>query len=146
MKIGDVVQSAMWITGEEPPEMRQRYERDVVEAIDYLCTTEGYLYAPVIWTEKRPEAEDVPEVPDHIQGQCVRLLVAEATVTAKRPAKSHGSFVANLELKDLQTLREATRRSYARHFHATLADAECDEMIEQCGPEAALATLRQAKH
>ena len=136
MKIGDVIESAIWITGEEPTTLRARYEQDVCNAIDYLCHEYHFIHGPITFIEKLPGTDRAPSVPDHIHGQRVRLLVAEATVTDKVIETSEGSFVANLNHKDLQRLRTIIRR------HRMLTDEQCDEIIEQIGPEAALDTLK----
>ena len=73
MKIGDVYESAVWITGDESPELRRRYEADVTEALTEICDSFGFLHGPVTFTEKHPADDSVPPVPDHIQGQRVRL-------------------------------------------------------------------------
>ena len=142
MRIGDVIESALWITGDEPQTLRRQYERDVNNAIASLCEENGFEHGPVKFIEKHPDDDRVPDVPEHVQGSRVRLLVAEAEIVGKRPLSSAGSFVANLEKKDLVRLRAITRRKWAeRHQHA-LTDQQCDECIEELGPEAALDTLR----
>lgn len=147
MRIGDVIESAIWITGEESAEMRARYELDVRNAIGYLCHEHGFVHGPVIFIEKRPEEDKVPAVPDHVQGQRVRLLVGESTVIKEMVASPKGSFVANLEHKDLMRLRAIIRRERNKSLGAmngtVMADEECDNIIEQIGPEAAVDTLRQ---
>lgn len=135
MNIGDLIESAIWVTGDEPPELRARYEQDVREAISYLCFEHGFVSGEVTFIEKHP-MDDVIEVPDHVFGQRVRLLVGEATVVEKLIESSKGSFVANLDIKDLQRLRGIIRT------HRQLSDLDCDEIIEQIGPEAAVDTLR----
>ena len=139
MRLGEVIESAIWLTGEESEELRTRYEQDVSQAIDDLCYEYGMLHGPIQWVEKIPGTDRVPTVPDHIQGQRVRLLVAESTVTDYAPQTSEGSFVANLECKDVERLRLITRKAARK----TLTDEECDEIIEEHGPEAALDTLRR---
>lgn len=143
MKIGDVIETAIWLTGEENQEMRSRYERDVTEAIDCLCQEQHYLHGPVRFTEKKPGQDRVPEVPDHIHGINVRLLVAEAEVIAPAPQTVQGSFTANLDKKDLDRLRTITRQIRLKLHKQRLTDEECDEVIEELGPEAALDTLRK---
>lgn len=138
MNLGEVIESAIWLTGDESQELRKRYEQDVCQAIDDLCQEHAVLHGPVTFTEKRPGDDRVPPVPDHIQGGRVRLLVAESVVTEHAPQTSIGSFVANLELKDLTRLRKITRR-----YRPGLTDQQCDEIIEELGPEAALDTLRR---
>ena len=142
MKIGDEVENAIWLTGDEPEGMRKRYERDVIESIDFLCEDKGFYHGPVIFSEKRPGEDKVPPVPDHIQGQRVRLLIAEATITEKRPETSKGSFVANLDKKDLDKIRKMTREAYAKSYGTLIGNTKCDEIIEELGPESAVETLR----
>ncbi len=146
MKVGQVLESAMWITGEEPPELRQRFESDACQAIEEMCDYHGLLCGPVTFVEKRPGDERVPPVPDHIQGPRVRLLVAEAELIAPKPEQTTDSFVANLDRKDLARLRRITQRAYMRHFRGRrLTDAELDEVIESMGPEAAVDALRRSR-
>lgn len=136
---GDIIESAIWITGDESQSDRARYENDVVNAIDETCSTEGFEHGPVMFIEKRPGEDRVPPVPDHVQGSRVRLLVAESTVTGVAVQTPQGSFIANLEKKDLLRLRLITRNAAKK----MLTDEECDEIIEEIGPEAAVETLRK---
>jgi len=142
MNTGEIIESSIWLTGDESPEMRIRYELDVSNAIDYLCHEHSVLHGPVTFSEKRPEEDHVPPVPDHIQGQRVRLLLAEAEIVGKAVVSPQGSFVANLEHKDLQKLRGIIRRERHKRGEGTLSNEVCDEIIEQIGPDAALDTLR----
>lgn len=143
MELGDVIESAIWITGDESHTTRERYKQDVRYCIDKLCTEEGFDHGPVVFIEKRPGDDRVPEVPDHVQGSRVRLLVAEAQITGDLVINSKGSFVANLDRKDLLRLRQLTRNQWMKtHKGQTLSDSECDGYIEMYGPEAAIETLR----
>lgn len=145
MRIGDVIESAIWLSGEESKKLRAFYEKDVEFTIATMCAQEGWLHGPVSFIEKRPEDDRVPPVPDHIHGPQVRLLVAEAQIVARKPESKPDSFVANLDRKDLVILRHVTRRSHARTNPESrkLNDHECDEIIERFGPEVALDTLRR---
>lgn len=147
MKIGDTVTASVWITGEEPPALRKRYEKDVTGAIDYLCHEKGFTHGPVRWIEKTPLDEGVPEVPDHIQGIDVKLLIAEADVTGLRQRRVPGAFLMELEPDDLQRLRLITHRVYHRlnpdGTKRKLTDIEVDETIDEIGPEVALELLRR---
>lgn len=144
MKAGDFIESAIWITGDESPSDRTRYEQDVRQEVARRCAEEGFEHGPVIFTEKRPGEDRVPQVPDHVQGSRVRLLVGEAKILCECLVSSEGSFIANLEKKDLSRLRFITRNSWLkRNPGQVLTDSECDEIIEQYGPEAAVETLRK---
>lgn len=142
MKLGDLVENSIWITGDEPDSLLNRYKRDVTESIDELCEHKGFFHGDVTFYEKRPEDEDVPEVPDHIQGSKVRLLCAESPVIKKRPEKIESSFVHNLDKKDLARLRRLTRVASMKYYKRMISNSECDEIIEAIGPEAAIETMR----
>ena len=144
MKVGDMIESAIWIDGTETKEQRKQFEAEITNAIDELCDTEGFLRGPVAFFEKLPLDDRVPAVPDHVSGPNVRLLAVEAAVVGIRPIESTGSFIANLEKKDLERLRALTRSGAKKYDrNVVLTDAECDEIIEELGPAAALDTLRQ---
>lgn len=146
MRIGDIVENSIWITGDEAPGIRQQYEQDVREAITYLCDTNGLEHGPVTFVERLP-GSDTPPVPDHISGSRVRLLFAKAEVVGVRMLSSKGSFVANLGKKDLQHLRTITRRSWSKQYpEDVLTDKQCDDYIEQLGPETAVEMIRAQFH
>ncbi len=143
MKTGDVLEAAIWITGDESPATRTRYEQDVRSSVEEMCAAEGYDHADVVFIEKRPGDDRVPKVPDHVQGSRVRLLVGEAQIIGKRVIDDKGSFIANLDKKDLLRLRQITRNQWAKtHKGQTMSDSECDGYIELYGPDAAIETLR----
>jgi len=147
MRIGDVIESAIWITGDEAPALREQYKNDVCRAIDDLCAEHGFEHGPVQFIEKLPGSNRVPPAPDHVQGSRVRLLVAEASLVGVSVATSHGSFVANLEKKDLERLRTITRRAWAKtHPDDVLTDKQCDDYIEELGPDTAVDMIRAQFH
>jgi len=142
MEIGDVIENAIWMTGDEPEGMKERYKADVLGTIDDLCEKEGVVYGPVTAHELRPGDHRCPEVPDHIQGSRVRLLVLEATVVKKLVVEGKTNFVGNVDGKDLVKLRKITRDRAAKTLKKIISDDECDYIIETLGPDAAVATLR----
>ncbi len=143
MKPGQTIESAAWVTGEETPEQIAKYKTRVEEAIDALCAEHGMMHGPVQFIERKPGEDRVPEVPDHIQGQDVRLIGGEALVLGRKPDLRLKSFLNDLDPKDLGRLREITRRAAVKHGQS-LSTPEVDGMIEELGPEAALSTLRSA--
>lgn len=145
MRIGDTIESAAWLTGAESKDVLLAYKDRVREAVNTLCREKGFLPGPVAFTEKKPGEDRVPEVPEHLQGPNVRLLIGEADVLCKAPETGTRGFVGELELKDLLRLRAITRRAYAKEVPGgTMTDQECDDWIEELGPEAALGALRRA--
>src|SRR5688500_4484875 len=144
INIGDQVESAVWITGDEDQRIRQQYEQDVRKAIDDLCQMHGFDHGPVTFVEMFPGSDRAPPVPDHIQGSRVRLLIAQSEVVGVRMLSSKGSFIANLDKKDLQRLRTITRRTWAKNNPNALllSNKQCDDYIEQLGPETAVEMIR----
>lgn len=142
LKTGDVIENAIWITGDEPEGLKEKYRKDVSGTIDDLCEQEGFIHGPITMYELRPGDESVPIVPPHIYGSRVRLLVVESTLVKKLVLEGEGSFIGELEHKDLLRLRAITRKAIQKTYPRQVLDYECDEVIEKLGPEAALDALR----
>jgi len=140
MKIGDIIDMAIWIDGRETEEERKQFEEDVKLGISWTCAQEGFEPGEVKFEEKHPDDSDVPPVPDHIKGERVRLLYASARVESKLVLSSKGSFLADLEKKDLELLRNVTRRAIHPNV---LHEKDIDAIIEELGPEAAMDAVRK---
>ena len=146
--VGDVLESAIWLDGRETAEHRKAFEAEVNAALALSARRHGHVLGPVTWTEKKPGDDRVPPVPNHIQGPNVRLLVAEAmivnTVSIMRELPG---FAHDLESDDLALLRRITRRKYREQYpgQPELTDRQCDTLINDLGPEAALDTLKALK-
>ncbi len=148
MKPGDTVEpQAMWLDGTETPELLERYRQDVLNAMLALAQSQGLALTPIRWSQKLPGEDRVPEVPDHIQGPSVYLLVAEAEVMACLETYDPGNFLAELEPRDLLRLRGVTRKAYAKQFpgREPLSDRQCNTLINDLGPDAALASLETGR-
>jgi len=147
MKIGDTVHNAIWLTGDEPEGMKDHYENKVKESITYLCAEQGFVHGGYKVSEHRPDADlskylKKPGVP--VQGSKVRLLVVESDVVDETQKVEIGSFVHNLERKDLMKLRKITRNAYVKYYKSFPSQEEVDEIIEELGPDAAVETLRDS--
>ena len=144
LRPGEVIETAIWMTGEEPDGLKGRFERDLRANLATMASAEGVIIGPLVMTEMRPGEECVPEVPEYIQGPDVRLLVAEATVVGET-YESEGAFVADLEPKDLERLRSILRRVHQSYNPGKpdVTTEKCDEYINANGPDAALAALRE---
>jgi len=133
VQVGDVVQAAMWFaTPEERVAAKQHIESELAQY---------WVVGPIEWAEKHPEDAGVPEPPEG-SPRSTRLLVAEATVLHLPMVVAEGNFTAELEAKDLTRLRQITRDACWRFQHRWLTDAECDAVINELGPDAALKALR----
>ena len=149
MNPGETVESAIWVDGTEPDQLLDRYRTDVMNALLEIASAQNVALTPLRWTEKAPGDDRVPEVPDHIQGPSVRLLVAEADVKA---LPSTGNFLAELEVRDLALLRRLTREGYQRWWAKTFSDRcrpltnpQCDTLINDIGVEAAMDSLKRGE-
>lgn len=145
MKPGETLEVAIWMTGRETPEQIEAAEAAIARSFDATCAERNVKIGPVLFEEKRPGEDRVPQVPDHVSGPDVRLLVATAEIVARAPELKRYSFLAELEPDDLQRLRLLTRQAFEQHYPGqTLNDAECDAVIELIGPESAMKTVRAA--
>lgn len=150
IKLGDTLMVAMWMDGRETKEDLIRFKSDAGVYFENLAADGGLVISLPTYAEKKPNDERVPPVPGNISGPNVRLFVVEVDVVGKVKVLSPRSFLADLDHKDLEVLREATRavhRIYDRTATGqmrTLTDRECDEIIEEVGPQSALNTLRHA--
>lgn len=128
MKIGDLAECAIWLDGTETDAMLRQWKADC----PYLIS-QGHdpvlKLGPIMFELKRPGEDRVPQVPDHLNGPDVRLLVGTAEVLGFQVAHK-ASFLSELAEADLVRLRAATRRAQGRN----LPDAVCDQIIERMGP------------
>ena len=145
MKIGDTIEFAIWMTGEETREQIEQFYRDCRQAVAQLSEQEGFNCASPELFVRLPGEERVPKVPDHISGPNVRLLVIETVVVSKRVIPATSRYVDDLDAVDLARLRIITRREHqaAQPGAKRLTDAQCDDAINQVAPETALRTIRE---
>jgi hypothetical protein len=144
MNPGHAYEFAIWLTGLESPE-RIEAERDaMLVAFDRIAERDGVLLTPATFKELRPGEDRVPPVPKHIGGPNVRLLYAEAEVVGQAPMLVVNSFLGDLDPVDLERLRTITRRTARGYGQAAMTDEECDRMIEEIGPDAAMEAVRNA--
>jgi hypothetical protein len=138
------IEVSVWLTGRETPNQIEAFKKDCTEEVTAFGVMNNVVMGTPIFTEKKPGEDRVPQVPMHIHGPDVRMLVCEALIVAERAmiVKSSG-FVQDLDPKDLAKLREITRRAHqkARPIEMPLTDAQCDAIIEQIGPTSALRSL-----
>lgn len=144
MKIGDTIEAAYWLSGDETADDLALLADDARLSIDRCA--EGFVVGPLRAITKYPGDDRVPEVPDNVHGPDVRLLVVEADALTRLPVLRANSFIGELDPVDLTRLREITRQAHlAKNKGASpLTDAECDDVIEAIGPESAAQTVRAA--
>ena len=145
---GSVIELAIWLTGEETDDILRRFKQeDMPREFKAMSERWNILLGPLLFTVKHPGEDRVPQVPPHISGIDVKLLVVEADVLMwRRPQTPGPGFVADLRSDDLQILRRVTRRQHAIAHPGMppLPDVNCDAVIEEMGPDAAVAELRRS--
>lgn len=146
LRPGYLLENALWLDGRETAEQLERFKREVADALQERADADNVLLSPPEWTIKRPGEDRVPQVPAHISGPDVRLLVCETLVLAVKPQIVPGSFLGDLDPKDLMRLRQITRRAHQKHNPGAkmLTLEECDTIIEQLGPESAAKCVKAA--
>lgn len=148
VELGTVVETAIWLNGEETPEQQKRWKEEDLPALMQVYEYEnGVILGDLDFTELLPIDERVPEVPDHIRGIDVRLLLATTQVIRYAdPKVMPRSFIEDIAYEDLQLLRDATRSAHKKNSPEVprLSDKRCDEIIEYLGPETADRVLHDA--
>lgn len=145
MKPGDVLTAAIWMDGRETADQRAQFEKDIQEALAAGQSQRKVIMGPITWVEKRPGDDQVPPVPDHIAGPNVRLLVAESRVMGLvANINSPIGFIHDLEPDDLALLMRITRKNYEQAYpnEPRLTDRQCHTLINDLGPDVAVATLQ----
>lgn len=143
IKPGDVLEMGIWMDGRETEEMKVRFSEDLAKAL----TSVPAILGPLVMKEMRPGDDRVPPPPEGLQGPDVRFLVGEAEVVGLIEP-DEGYFVGDLEPKDLERLRAILKRVHQQYNPGKpeLSTEKCDEYINQNGPDAALAALRETVH
>ena len=138
---GDIIETFMWLGGNETPGQLERFKADVLEQMSVTAGASGYALGPLRWRTVKPGDECVSQ-PHHVDGPDVRLLVGEATVM-----QPPSFFTAQLGPEDLEDLRGLTRHAHALKYPAELplSDAQCDTYINDLGPDAAVAALSRGQ-
>lgn len=146
MKPGDMLETGVWLAGTETKADVARFKREAEAVLRDSAAQERMALGVIVWATKRPGDNRVPKVPRHIHGPDVRLLVAEALVLERAQLIVEQSFLLDLDPVDLQRLREITRRQHRRANPGALSltDTQCDAVIEEVGPEAAMDVVRKA--
>ena len=148
MNPGELVEMAIWLSGTETPEQIERWKN--IDCPNMARATErqnNVAIGPLEFTVKKPGEDRVPQVPEHIHGPDVRLLVCEAQTFAPKSnltMQTRGlGFIHDLTPDDLAKLRKMTRRAHAKANPGDrLNNQQCDRVIESLGPDIAVRTLR----
>jgi hypothetical protein len=125
MNVGDTIEAALWYNPAQPAD-KDKARDGIAEQMASVA-----VLAPIEWEDLPAGDERLPPAP--FEG--ARCMVGRARVCALR---REGRFVDDLEKKDLEMLRDATRRQLP---HRTLSDAECDDIIDEVGIETVLKQL-----
>jgi hypothetical protein len=152
IRVGTVLETAIWYDANETPDPVAVSGSQIADAFKYRCKVNRIKVSDVKFTILLPGNPRVPEVPrwlEKIPGAIPRLLLAEVIVLGSLEEDEPPGLVSDLDKKDLQRLRAATRRAHrkARPHETTLSDHECDKIINAAGIETVMQELRNSvKH
>ncbi|NIA72283.1 hypothetical protein HBA54_27190 [Pelagibius litoralis] len=139
--IGQKIERAWWFRNE-----MERFlgERNATAAVQKAAKEEGASIGPVkveTLPAGDPRLSDPP--PQWRDAPC---LLVSARVTAIASPLVKESFVANLDRRDLDRLRQVTRVMHhqARPDEPRLSNTDADAMIDEFGPKVGERMLREA--
>lgn len=123
--IGELIERSLWYSG-DCADQKRKAEKLIRSEFGKSVWTFGLIQ----FENLSPGDARVPEPPERFHQENPKLLLGFAEIIGTPQIDKKLS--EDLEQEDLEKLRAATRRNVA----ANLTDAECDEIIDQCGPEA----------
>lgn len=137
LRTGEIIVYALWLTKEELQGEEQDAKDFIKRAMADSAEEWGIVLGEPSWSHKSEGDDNIPPSPE----KDATLLVAEAKVLMMVPDESR--FATELSTKDLERLRKITRDNYFKHYPMLrLTDAQCDTIINEFGPDVAVATLR----
>jgi hypothetical protein len=142
--IGDIIEWTYWLTGEETQEEIADFTSCTQMAFYAFEQDENVMLSKPEASVLHPGDPRVPEVPEHIHGSNVQLLVFESRVILHLPGPKLSRFADELEKDDFNRLAKITREHYTRRFPRSprLSDGQVRTVINDLGEEVALETLR----
>lgn len=139
--VGSAMEAAYWYNAADAAAKKDA-EVNVRSAFESVEDQLGCRFGPLAWEDVDPLSPRVPDPPPWMQGQ-VRALIGMGVIFTYPNARIESKFIADLEEEDLRKLRAATRKMFAKSGGIALTDEECDEIINEYGPDAALDDLRR---
>ena len=141
MHIGETVENSWWLTGYETREQVEAIAIALKHSLTEETLKSGLYHGPVHGYNLEPGDPRTPDVPEHIMGPCVILLVAEAEVIGAIPP----GMSSDLDMPSLEAMRDVTRKAYAeRNPGALLTDMECDDVIDRIGENTVAGMVKEA--
>lgn len=150
IKIGATLETAIWYDANVTPDPVAVSGAQIADAFKHRCETNKIKVSDPKFKILKPGDDRVPEVPRWLEktpGVIPRLLLAEVVVLGTLEPDLP-ELVGDLDKKDLQKLRAATRRQHrkTRPHEKPLSDHECDKIINAAGINVVMEQLRSTKH
>lgn len=141
MKIGDIVQTGTWLTGIETDREKCELAQTMHDHLAELAAAESFTLSVAGSYELPLDDDRAPAAP---LGSA-SFLVCEALLDGHTLTDIRGSFVQELDAKDLERLIELQLRVYWMYNPGKPPPprAKILAWIEENGPEIALETLRE---
>ncbi len=136
--IQKVYEAALWYIS---PGGRKNAQKGLEVSFILVAETEGFIFGPISYEEVDPLSPRVPHPPDNMTGD-VMALIGTATVVAQRMEIPEKKFTDELLDRDRAAMRDVTRKIFLKGG-TNLTDDECDDIINEYGPEAALEGARR---
>lgn len=136
--MGDAHEAALWFNADKPTEYSDAKKGIEIAFVDTALAL-GVMFGPISFEIVDPLSPRVPPPPANFRG-AIRCLIGTATVVSLwTPRESR--FTDDLKPSDLADLRRATRQAFMQAGGFTMTDEECDDWINEVGPDAAVDTF-----
>lgn len=125
--IGQTQEAAIWY---KTPEQREQAKRYIQSAFNYDEGTHGLIFGPIVYTDADLNSRRAPKPPE----PGAKLLIGEAMVLGVQPTRGE-QFVANLDQRDLETLRNLTQKAWMADGSKPLPLDRLDQVIADTAPD-----------
>jgi len=137
--VGYPITRALWYNAEVTGELDAAV-RGIERELEYIAEAANIILSDIVWENVDPLSPRVPDPPEHMNGG-VRALIGTATVKAHGLEIPESNFTDDLTAFDLADLRKATRNAFRDNGGEFLTDEECDQIINDNGPDVAGAEI-----
>lgn len=136
--LGTPMECGLWYNADKPTE-RANAKKGVETAFFNTGMAYNVNFGPISYEDVDPLSPRVCAPPDHFQGT-VRCLIGTARVVSYYTPQC-SRFTDDLRPHELAEFRRATRDAFMRAGGFKLSDEECDDWINEVGPDAAVDTF-----
>jgi len=129
--MAELFECCLWYNADIPAE-KEAAKHGIAETFLRTGVLHATRFGPITYEDLTVFDQRIPAPPSHMKGN-LRCLYGSAKTNGE--LESVGGIVGDFTDEDLKMLRIVTRKAYLRAGGPVLTDEECDQLINEHGPE-----------